>query len=439
LGAPGAADSASASYGLTYRDGDDWHMFYLGAVNASPPPGRIPALPYATLKARSASPAGPWIKQPDATPFSPQPGTYYAETASPGPVLKHGGEYLQFFSAAMRRPSEDGAARDFSGVQRDFSGVQRDFSGVQRTLGLARAPGVDGPWTVDPAPILPPEEQIENAALYFQQETGTWFLFTNHVGLRDGVEFTDAVWVYWSQDLQRWSPENKAVVLDGRNSLWSKNVVGLPAVLPMGDRLAIYYDGLAAGRGEDPFSHLGRDVALAWLDLPIRLPMLGNAARALATPRLLDVIDPPVPAPASVEPAPAARCFLERVNQSAPASQPIAVGRLLSAAGWSALSAADGIAADEVLLSLRPAGEDADAKSGAPLFVGGAPLFVKARRTPRDDVKAHIGHPGMNGDAGFVVTADVGGLSGTYRLDALQLRGGAAHPCGFDQLVRISP
>ena len=54
---------------------------------------------------------------------------------------------------------------------------------------------------------------MENSSLYFEPANRTWFLFTNHVGL-DGFEYTDAVWVYWSKDLNHWDPAHKAVVLD---------------------------------------------------------------------------------------------------------------------------------------------------------------------------------------------------------------------------------
>jgi len=53
-------DSASASYGVTYFDGKTWHMFYLGTPHTSPAPDLIPAFPYLTMKAKGASPAGPW-------------------------------------------------------------------------------------------------------------------------------------------------------------------------------------------------------------------------------------------------------------------------------------------------------------------------------------------------------------------------------------------
>ena len=242
LGGAGADDSASASYGVTFRDGRNWHMFYLGTPHTTPAPDYIPAFPYLTLKARGPSPTGPWAKQPDVTPFRTQPGTYYSATASPGQVIAVKDEYLMFFSASMKR-----------------------------TLGIARTKDLNGAWAVDPQPIVSPEEQIENSSLYFEPSNKTWFLFTNHIGL-DGGEYTDAVWVYWSRDLNRWDAKNKAVVLDRRNCTWSKRCIGMPSVIAIGKRLAVFYDG----PGGDSTDHMNRDVGLAWLDLPLTPPEGGQ-------------------------------------------------------------------------------------------------------------------------------------------------------------------
>ena len=46
-------------------------MFYVASTLATPAPEFIPAVPYLTCKARSASPGGPWIKQQDVVPFRP--------------------------------------------------------------------------------------------------------------------------------------------------------------------------------------------------------------------------------------------------------------------------------------------------------------------------------------------------------------------------------
>ena len=248
LGQAGGEDSKSASYGVTYLDGKRWHMFYLGTPNTSPPPDRTPAFPYLTMKASGTSPSGPWTKQPGVVPFRPQPRSYYDVTASPGFTVRYRGEYLQFFSAARYD--------------------KHDRKGIQRTISIARTKNLDGPWAIDPAPIVPLEEQIENSSLYFEKANQTWFLFTDHVGIGPRHEYTDAVWVYWTKDLNHWDARNKAVVLDPSNCSWSKAVVGLPSVLKHGNRLAIFYDGVAG----DGTSHVGRDVGLAWLDLPLQPP-----------------------------------------------------------------------------------------------------------------------------------------------------------------------
>lgn len=249
LGRPGEDDSASASYGVTFFNGKDWDMFYLGTPNTTPPPDLIPGFPYLTLKARSASPSGPWHKQRDVIPFRTKPGTYYSATASPGHVIRLGDDYLMYFSASTDRP-------------------------ILRTLGLARTRDLNGAWMIDPQPLVPLEEQVENSSLYHEAANDTWFLFTNHVGIDPaGGEYTDAIWVYWSKDPTRWNPEHKAVVLDGRNCAWSRHIIGLPSVVKKGDRLALLYDGNAAEKIPREFqSHMARDVGLAWLDLPLVPP-----------------------------------------------------------------------------------------------------------------------------------------------------------------------
>lgn len=243
LGPPGSRDSASASYGTTYFDGKRWRMFYLGTPHATAPPDRVPAFPYQTLEAHASAPVGPWIKDPGRTPFAPQPGTYYSATASPGQIEQVDDEFLQFFSASTDRP-------------------------IRRTLSIARAKTLDGPWTVDSEPIVPPAEQVENSSLYFEPANRTWFLFTNHVGLGPEGEYTDAVWVYWSRDLNHWDPAQKAVVLDGQNSQWSRRCIGLPSVLPYKGRLMIFYDA----PGGDSVSHMRRSIGLATLPLPLVPP-----------------------------------------------------------------------------------------------------------------------------------------------------------------------
>lgn len=259
LGAAGSNDSAAVcSPWLIKDDANLWHMFYLGTPNASPAPDRIPSFPYLTLRATAASPAGPWTKQYAPQPFTIAPGTYYSAVAAPGQVVKQGGEYRMFFSSTD--------------------------SATKRTVGIARTNSLDAGWTVDPAPALPVEEQIENTSLYFEPSNNTWFLFTNHIGLESGHgEYTDGVWVYWTQDLNAWNPANKAVVLDGSNCTWSSKCIGMPSVTAVGDKLHIFYDA----PGGSSTSHMRRSIGMATLQLPLTTAIETTDATAPAVEKLL--------------------------------------------------------------------------------------------------------------------------------------------------------
>ncbi len=235
-------DSKSASYGTTYFDGTKWHMFYLGTPKVTPPPDLIPSFPYLCMKAGSASPFGPWIKKRTIIPFTPLEGTFYSSTASPGFIVKNGDEYMMFFSAA-------------------------DYT-IKRTICIARTRDLDSRWKIDPQPIVSPDEQIENSSVYFEPANNTWFLFTNHIAYDNDGEYTDAIWVYWSKDLNRWDAAHKAVVLDGSNCKWSHRCIGLPSVIRYRNRLAVMYDA----PGDNSISHMRRSIGLAFMNLPLVPP-----------------------------------------------------------------------------------------------------------------------------------------------------------------------
>jgi predicted GH43/DUF377 family glycosyl hydrolase len=247
LGVPGSKDSKSASSPWVIKEKDMWHMFYLGTPNTTPAPDRIPGFPYLTMKAKSSSLKGPWIKQYNVTPFELKAGTYYSATASPGFIVKIGDQYLQF-----------------------FSGSTVDNGVIKRTLGIARTKDLNGRWEIDSKPVVPLEEQVENSSLYFDKSSNYWFLFTNHIGIdRNKSEYTDAIWVYWSKDINRWNAANKAVVLDSSNCSWSRGAIGMPSVIKAGNRLAILYD---AFEGYSTY-HMKRNIGLAWLKLPLAIPV----------------------------------------------------------------------------------------------------------------------------------------------------------------------
>lgn len=99
---------------------------------------------------------------------------------------------------------------------------------VKRTIGIARTNDLNGSWHVEDRPIVPLDEQIENSSIHYEATTALWFLFTNHNGINEQrQEYTDAIWVSWSNDLEKWDPENKAIVLDGKNCTWSRQCIAM--------------------------------------------------------------------------------------------------------------------------------------------------------------------------------------------------------------------
>ena len=211
-----------------------------------------------------------WVWQAD--------GTYYLHYDGAGPK---GWLACLATSQDLEHWKARGPALDFGASDRNDSAAASYLmffsasteSPIFRTISLARTRDLNGPWTLAAEPLLPPTEQIENSSLYFEKENNTWFLFTNHVGFKAGMEYTDAIWVYWSKDLTKWDPAHKAVVLDSANCKWSKHIIGLPSVVPMGKRLAIFYDGQDADPIPPGFkNHMNRDIGLAWLNLPLAIP-----------------------------------------------------------------------------------------------------------------------------------------------------------------------
>jgi predicted GH43/DUF377 family glycosyl hydrolase len=247
LGDSTKGDYKSASAPWVIKEKNTWHMFYLGTPNTTPAPERIPAFPYLTMKAKATSLKGPWIKQYNVTPLPLKKNSYYAVTASPGFIVKNNNEYLQFFSATTQNGKD-----------------------IKRTLGIARTNDLNATWKIDSTPLVPLTEQIENSSIYFDETNKHWFLFTNHIGIdpKDSVEYTDAIWVYWSKDINKWNVADKAIVLDSSNCSWSKGAIGMPSVIKKGNRLAVMYD---AYEGYSTW-HMKRNIGLAWLQLPLKIP-----------------------------------------------------------------------------------------------------------------------------------------------------------------------
>ena len=248
-------DFCSASSPWDFSDGDRWYRYYLAADHCSP--AGIPSFAYRTMLAVSDHPRGPWKKVCDKPgkeghvcfPLG-KPGDWDDETASPGEVIKVEGEqlpYLMFYSGSCKGETK-------------------------RSIGLART---DDPstcdnfrkekghfWVKDALPILPPSEDIENSSLFFEEESGYWYLFTNHI--KDN-SYTDAVWVYRTKDIFHWNAADKAIAMDARMSAFAKGAVGMPSVMRIGNKLALLYDGTVDGG----IGHLHRHIGLAFLDLPL--------------------------------------------------------------------------------------------------------------------------------------------------------------------------
>lgn len=97
-----------------------------------------------------------------------------------------------------------------------------------------------------------------------------------------------------------------------------------------------------------------------------------------------------------------------------PASQSIKVDNLLHVSGWLAVSTKDGLAPDEVFVTLKKFNE--------------VTKYIKAKRTPRNDVKAYFRQPAMP-DVGYSATIDVTKLDGEYVLGLARAYNGKLEQC----------
>ena len=251
LGKAGENDSASASYGTTYCDGRTWHMFYLGTPHASPAPTSGARLPLSDHEGRQPrGPPGPWTKQKRSGPLPGDTGHLLLRDRQPQP-----------------RSSGRTASTACSSARR------RDHP-IRRTLSIARTKNLDGPWTPAPEPDpaceasrwRTPRSTTRRRTRPGSCSPTTWG--------STGFEYTDAVWVYWSKDLNNWDPDHKAVVLDRSNCSWSKYIVG-PALGASATATGWPCSTMATRRPRWPAgvkSHMHRDIGLAWLQHPLTPP-----------------------------------------------------------------------------------------------------------------------------------------------------------------------
>lgn len=257
-------DFCSASSPWSRYENGKWYHYYLGADHCSPE--GIPCFKYSTMLAESDTMEGLWSKQCDKEGCGKhvcfnvgEKGAWDDCTASPGEVLinpkwendpDNEKKYLMFYSGSC-------------------------WGETKRSVGIARADRLDlcddydkkegNFWEKDPAPIIPPEHDIENTSIFYEESSGLYWLFTNHIY---NNEYTDSVWVYWSEKIDKWNPENRAVVIDSTVSSWAKGAIGMPAVIKTDENtLSVLYDAVKGdGKG-----HLDRHIGLAEIKLPIKI------------------------------------------------------------------------------------------------------------------------------------------------------------------------
>ena len=120
--------------------------------------------------------------------------------------------------------------------------------------------------------------------------------------------------------------------------------------------------------------------------------------------------------PASLSPPSTLKCegSIENVNGSPPSHGTATVDGALFLNGWTAIAAKDGIVPDYVVVSLTSE--------------AGRTLYVRARSTPRNDVKQHFNQPGMS-DPGYAAMIDVSNLKGHYMLGLARMYKGNLGIC----------
>lgn len=229
---------------LSVHSSDTWVGYYLATNQTSPPPGLVPVGPYFTMLATAPTSRGPWVQNSSQGPVF--------TTGSPGPVIKNPSDPTEYWQLC--------------------TGCAGAAIGIVATRDLL------GPWAPVMGLIFDP---VENVSLFFDEATGLWWIFTNHIGPDSGgMAFDDSIWAFWSSNLTSWPPAQKAVVLNRTNVVepsFQTGRVGLPALISVPGntrQLSMVYDG--GGTRDDVSYNENCSVALAWLDLPLVPPTVGE-------------------------------------------------------------------------------------------------------------------------------------------------------------------
>lgn len=105
---------------------------------------------------------------------------------------------------------------------------------------------------------------------------------------------------------------------------------------------------------------------------------------------------------------------IDVVNAMSPAPAGLTISNTLSVDGWMTVSVKDGIVPDAVFVTLSDE--------------NGKKIYIKARRTPRLDVKEYFKQPRMP-DPGYTAFIDVSTLSGKYKLGLSRVYKGTLESC----------
>ncbi|MFI4963709.1 MAG: hypothetical protein ACHP6H_07645 [Legionellales bacterium] len=114
---------------------------------------------------------------------------------------------------------------------------------------------------------------------------------------------------------------------------------------------------------------------------------------------------------------------LDAVNGIHPIPDTLTADKTLTVQGWMAIDTKNGTVPDSVFVTLTAA--------------NGKAQYVKARSTPRSDVKEYFKQPNMS-DPGFEANIDTSSLDGNYVLGLARLYQGQVEQCQYNIPLVIS-
>lgn len=205
---------------------------------------------------------------------------------------------------------------------------------------------------------------------------------------------------------------NRAVWVERNADIWRQANAGVRDVV-VGQRMApltilpFYFD-----MTEDTKWYANQHLATYYGLHSIRLSPAQSTLQIVAP----EILDPTLDhAPAGLTEAPPVLCDfgIDSINGLLPATPPAQIVDRLTVKGWTAMSAKNGIAPDQVFLTLSDMSQK---------------LYTVARMGPRPDVNAAFSQLGMR-NSGFTATIDVSQLDGNYTLGLSRAYKGKLDSC----------